>query len=266
MCSTHLWAPCSSVWDTRIMQTTGESATLKIIPLKRVNKDNQKPKQLYQSALPKHAGQQQNTHFLLHTWHVLRWRIFTALYKAQYVKKKKSHLDHQGIFSDPAALNWKSVTEEWLKYIQILKYKLTVINGTWIKEGTKRETGKHLSDYSCGYDLSGSKDAAKAAHGSKFIASQLLLQGPPASSLSFSLINENIMKKMGNINIKIEIGKLENRKTILNFEMLYLYSQIRNQRDGFIKQFIYSKSIMSGYYKQIHPNKTNNLNKMHQKM
>lgn len=74
------------------------------------------------------------------------------------------------------------------------------------------------------------------------------------------------MKKMGNINIKIEIGKLENRKSILNFEMLYLYSQIRNQRDGFIKQFIYSKSIMSGYYEQIHPNKTNNLNKMHQKM
>lgn len=81
----------------------------------------------------------------------------------------------------------------------------------------------------------GSKDAAKAAHGNKFIASQLLLQRPPASSLSFSLINENIMKKMGNINIKTEIGKLENRKSILNFEMLYLYSQIRNQRDGFIK-------------------------------
>lgn len=50
----------------------------------------------------------------------------------------------------------------------------------------------------------GSKDTARAAHGSKFIASQLLLQGPPASSLSFSLMNEKLTKKMGNINIKIE--------------------------------------------------------------
>lgn len=67
------------------------------------------------------------------------------------------------------------------------------------------------------------------------------------------------MQRKGNKGKNKKISQIENRKAILNFDMLCLHSC---ERGDITKDSTNNKRIINRYYEQLHANRFNNLDEM----